>query len=346
MTTRTGRTHHHQKPYRWLLLAILLGLAPLPAAAQVRGVVVDAQERPLPRVIVELWDGDARTAATETDERGRFGLGGGAGPGPFMLTARRVGLRTQAVQVTSTDTALVLRMEARPVALAPLTVAAAPRRICPNREDPAARALWERMRGRYWQPTMDSVFVFSFMETRSGVAAKADVDRPEVGRTRTGWTTSSLVHANPRFMHLSGYATRASGGAGERTAFWHYRALDQGGIQDFTGEYFGAVHTFSIVDHDPARPVIGFCPRGRPRDTGQIEGALVLRPDTTLGEARWTFRTPRPDEDAGGEASYYPPNPGLGNALLARESLFWRKTNPPHYYFESHAFTAWHPRRR
>jgi hypothetical protein len=142
-------------------------------------------------------------------------------------------------------------------------------------------------------------------------------------------------------MALSGYATDAAGGVGERTASWSYRALDQGSIQDFTGDYFGTAHTFSILHQAAGETTIAFCPRGRMGRTGQIEGMLVLGADTTLQRAQWSFRTPYPDEDAGGEASYDPPDPALGRALLVRESIFWRKTNPPRYYFEGHRFSGW-----
>jgi hypothetical protein len=237
-------------------------------------------------------------------------------------------------------------MEVRPVTLAPVTVASSRARTCPNREDPRARALWERMRSRYWQPGGDTPAVFGFMEIRSGTGEKADAHRPEAGRVSPGWTTGALVLAYPEFMALSGYADRAMGGVGERTASWSYRALDDGTMQDFTGDHFGAVHTFSMLGQHAGGATVAFCPRERMRRTGQIEGALVLRADTTLEWARWVFRTPRPDEDAGGESSYEPPDPALGRALLARESVFWRKTSGGRYYFEAKTFTGWRLRDR
>lgn len=322
-----------------LLVAILAALAPLPVAAQVRGWVVDAG-RAVPGAVVELWV-DARLAAgTQTDADGWFVLDAKAEDG-MMLTVRRLGLQTRTIRLSAEDAVLLVLMHVQPVVLQPVSVAATRRRTCPNREDPRARALWERMRGRYWQPGADSVFVFGFMEFRRGTGQKADAWDPAAGRTSAGWTTGALVIAHPELMALSGYADDAAGGAGERTASWSYRALDQGTIQDFTGDYFGAAHTFSILHQAAGETTIAFCPRGRMGRTGQIEGTLVLAADTTLQRAQWSFRTPQPDEDAGGEASYYPPDPALGRALLVRESIFWRKTNPPRYYFEGHRFSGW-----
>lgn len=326
---------------RFLAVAAILAVSASPAVAQVRGRVVDAAERPVAGAIVELWMDSRPAGAAETDDGGVFRIEARQAEGGMMLTVRRVGLRTRTIGLAFPDTALVVRMEAQPVILQPLAVQATPRPPCPNREDPRARALWEAMRGRYWQPGEDSVFVFAFMESRSGVGKKADAWDAAAGRMTTGWITGALVQAHPEWMARSGYATDAAGGVGERTANWDYRALDSGSLQDFTGEYFGAAHTFSILHASAERTAIAFCPRGRMGRTGQIAGTLQIAADTTLHLARWTFRTPRPDEDAGGEATFYPPDPALGNALLARASIFWRRTNPPRYYFEGHAFTGW-----
>jgi hypothetical protein len=321
---------------------VLIALAATPAAAQVRGRVVDAADRPVAGALVELWVNSRPAAAAETDARGGFQLSNVQADDGMMLTVRRLGLQTRTLRLAAADTALVVRMEVQPVVLQPLSVTATRRPPCPNREDPRARALWEAMRGRYWQPEADTVFVFGFLEERSGVGAKADAWDPEAGRVSAGWTTGALIDADPRWMRLSGYANSAAGGVGERTAYWSYRALDHGSMQDFTGEHFGAVHTLSILHQAADRTTaIAFCPRERMGNTGQIEGTLVVAADTTLHLARWTFRTPRPDEDAGGEATYYAPEAALGNALLTRETIFWRKTNPPRYYFEGKKYSGW-----
>ncbi|HYW12981.1 MAG TPA: carboxypeptidase-like regulatory domain-containing protein [Longimicrobium sp.] len=334
-------------PFRIRSLFVVLLLAPtiaLPAGAQVRGRVVDAADRPVAGAVVELWLSSravAAAAAAETDAQGTFAIGAAAGEGGRMLTVRRMGLHTRTLPLAPGDTVLVVRMTALPVVLQPLAVTAARRPPCPNREDPRARALWERMRGRYWQAGADSVHVFGFLEIRSGTGSREDVVEPAAGTVSAGWATGALIDADPVWMRRSGYATSAAGGAGERTAFWDYRALDQGVLQDFTGVYFGEAHTLSLVPLAAEGMMIAFCPRGRMERTGQIEGTLELAWDTTLRLARWSFRTRPPDEEAGGEASYYAPDPALGNALLARETLFWRKTRPPRVYFEAHAYTGW-----
>jgi hypothetical protein len=318
---------------------LLASMVPDALTSQTRGTVLDPLERPVANAIVELWEGSRLAAGAESDREGHFEIGA-APAGALSLTVRRLGFRTRTMELTRADTVVVVTMETQPLVLDELSVFVAPRRLCPNREDPRARTLWEEMRSRYWQLSMDSVFVHGFMEIRSGTGEEGDAFRPEAGRTRSGWTTGALVSAHPELMLRSGYASRADGGPGERTAFWYYRALDHGAMQDFAGSYFGSAHTLSIVSAaDPA--VIAFCPRARTAELGQIEGTLHLRPDGTLRMARWQFVTPRPDEDAGGEASYYAPNDRLGAALLAQETFFWRRSGSRRYYFEGRTFTGW-----
>lgn len=333
------------RPMAWTM-AIVIGtvLGAASAGAQIRGVVVDGAQRPVEEATVELWLAERPVARMLTDEQGRFQIPGGPAEGMLMLTIRRMGLAAQAIPLASRDTTLRVTMEAQTLSLRPIAVEASAGRLCPRREEPEARALWTAMRGRYWQSDQPEVPLFGFIEFRSGVGEKSDAFDPAAGRTGPMWTRGPLIIAYPELMVRSGYATRAQGGVGERTAFWDYRALDGGTTQDFTGDFFGQAHTFSILRRTAEETTIAFCPRERMGRTGQVQGTLVVLADTTLGSARWTFRTPAPDEDAGGEASFHRPDPTFGGALLARESVFWRKTGRHRYYYEAQRFTAWRPR--
>jgi hypothetical protein len=313
-----------------------------PATSQVRGAVIESSGRPVSGVVVEAWARGRTVESVQTDEQGRFAISGRAQVSEAVfLSFRGMGYRTRTLALPSQDSSVQVVLEAAPLALAPVTVSAAPRRLCPNVEDPRARMLWERMRSRYWPEHADTVFIFGFIEVRRGTGTKLDVDLAETGRSTHGWTTSALVTAAPEAMARSGYATPAAGGAGERTAFWTYRALDHGQMQDFTGAYFGQAHTFALLQAGPTQMMISFCPRTRQPLVGHIEGVLTFSGDTILTTARWDFRTPRPDEDAGGEASYYQPESATGRALLAHQTRFWRKTTGGRYYFETHEFVDW-----
>jgi hypothetical protein len=258
---------------------------------------------------------------------------------PLVLSVRRIGFETVVIDLASSDTTVTLRLLPRPIALAPLSVTAHAR-TCPNREDAHARALWERARARYWQPNHEPVELFGLMEVRRGVGARHDAFDREIGSVTAGWTQGAPIIAHPT-MSRTGYAISVTTSLGERSAFWFYRALDHGMMQDFTGDFFGGAHTISLVHSGSDRFVIGFCPRERLRRVGQIEGVLILNADTTLAGAQWRFRTPRPDEDAGGETVYYPPDRSLRSVLLVEESWYWRRTTNGRYYFENRNYTGW-----
>jgi hypothetical protein len=328
------------RPRLWICaLALLAALGPRGAEAQVRVVVADTAGAPIADASVHVWSGTRFLGRGDTDARGTLRLRNAA-VDSLTLTIHRLGFQTRIVSLPAVDTALLVRMEPAPVRLAPVTVASSGRRLCPNREDPRARALWTAMRARYWQPSVAPVAVFALFEKRSGVGTRTEAYDPAAGEQALGWTDDGLIIAHPELMVRSGYATRANGGSGERTAFWTYRYLDDGKMQDFTGDFFGQAHTFSSMIED-GETILVFCPRERMQRTGQIEGTLRLDSALILVESAWRFRTPAPDEDAGGEAVYALPDTALGRALLVRESLFWRKTNGGRYYFEAKAFTGW-----
>lgn len=322
-----------------LLCGVLLLIAAGPAAAQIRGVVVDAAGEPVHGAVVESWDGQRRVDAADSDSAGGFRLGGTAGRAPLVLTVRRLGMRTRVMEMGPADSVVRVRMEAQALVMAPL-VAASETRICPNRDDPRARMLWERMRSRYWNDPADSVRVFALVESWSGTVPREEIGSRDGASATAGWTESqpsrSLLD-----VRRSGYAWRRSGFSGERTEQWFYVHLDGGAWQHFTLPDFGALHTLSIVRAGAEGTVIGFCPRERMGRAGQIQGTLEVGADTTLAAAKWRFRTPRPVEDAGGEAVYQPPDTALHRLLLAEETLFWKRAADGRFYFEAAQHGGW-----
>jgi hypothetical protein len=315
---------------RSLALVLAIGLAPR-LQAQVRGRVVDESARPVARATVELWAARERIAGAESDADGAFVLGSAAAEGALAVTVRRIGFQTRVIDVASADTTLVLRMVAAPVTLAPVT-ATARRRVCPHRDDPRARAAWERMRSRYWQAGADSLYVFGLVEFYTDTVARAEIGVP--GQPILGWTEDTFPWGADPFVPIQGYAFRSRVSNGDRTTFWNYMQLDAGTAQHFTQEMFGRMHTLAFVPGAAGETVIGFCPRERLGENGQIEGTLTLRPDNTLARAQWVFRTREPVEDAGGEADYLPPDPKMRSLLLAETTRFWRKIPRGEYYFE------------
>jgi hypothetical protein len=315
---------------RWLALVLTIGPAPrLPA--QVQGRIVDEAARPVAGATVELWAARERESGVESDAAGAFTLGRPMAAGALTLTVRRIGFRTRVIDLASADTTLVVRMVAAPVTLAPVT-ATARRRICPHRDDPRARAAWERMRSWYWQADADSLYVFGLVEFYTDTVPRTEIGIP--GQPVLGWTENTFPRGADPFVPIQGYAFRSRVSNGDRTTFWNYIQLDAGTAQHFTQPMFGRMHTLAFVPGAAGETVIGFCPRERLGEQGQIEGTLTLRPDHTLARAQWVFRTREPVEDAGGEADYLPPDPRLRSLLLAESTRFWRKIPRGEYYFE------------
>lgn len=321
-----------------LCLALMLAIGSTPGLhAQVQGRIVDDAARPIAGATVELWAARERVSGAESDAIGAFTLGRPAAEGALTLTVRRIGYRTRVLHLPSADTTLLVSMVLAPVTLAPVT-ATARRRICPHRDDPRARAAWERMRSRYWQEGADSLRVFGLMEMHRDTVARADIGRP--GRTVIGWELGALPWGADPFLPIQGYAFRNGASTGDRATFWSYMHLDAGTAQHFTQTMFARMHTLAFVPGAAGEMVIGFCPRERLGEKGQIEGTLTLRPDNTLAHAQWGFRTRDPVEDAGGEASYLPPDPHFHSILLAETTLFWRKIPRGEYYVEHERYSG------
>lgn len=326
---------------RVLLFVVVILASPVTVSAQVAGVIVDAARRPVQGATIDVWRSSRRLARAISDSAGRFHVVLAAGGYPVTVSVRHLGLKTRVVDLAAPEDSLTIQMETQPVTLSPVVIAATVRRVCPNREDPRARAAWERMRRLYWQEGMDTVLVFGLLEFRTGKGARSDVGSPGVGRVTAAWSYGAVSTSSSYYLPLAGYARSASGSTGERTASWWYFPLDDGLQQNFTVGQFGAAHTFSIVSESAAGRVVGFCPRERLGARGQIEGTLVIAQDGSLSSARWAYRTRPPLEDAGGQATYFPPDPRLGRALLSQDGLFWRRTTQGDYYFEHRAYTAW-----
>lgn len=280
-----------------------------------------------------------RISTAETDSAGMFEFQPSAVEGSLQLTVRHIGFAPRVLEVAVTDTALMLRMEDAPIIL-PTVIAAGRRgRLCPNREDPRARALWEAMRNRYWQEPVGYPPVFGLAQFEVDTVPRENIGAEDMGRTVTGWVEH--VRQRESLIPAAGYAFRSAGSVTDRTTFWWYSSLDNGTSQHFTQPLFGQLHKFAFAAGVPGQLVVSFCPRERLGEKGQIEGTLTLRGDTTLARAGWTFRTREPSENAGGEATYLPPDPGMRRLLLGEATLFWRQLPNKQYYVERERYAGW-----
>ncbi|MET0398514.1 MAG: carboxypeptidase-like regulatory domain-containing protein [Longimicrobiaceae bacterium] len=326
------------------LSVLLIGVPGSPAAAQLRGVIADPDGRPVPGATVELWGASARLGRTTTDARGEFGFTAEAAAGAGAVTVQRIGF-APLTRAVAPPASLELRLEPLAVPLPELRSRTA-RRACPNREEPAARRLWEAARRRY-DAGIASRGISSVSRTWSGIVDARDVgivdeDRMH-GATAGGHGEATGVDGMVRRW---GYAAPKSLGyipwgiSWQDDFFaWSYPALHERYAYHFAGDTFGALHALSVLSAGDGATTLGFCPRGRERTA--IEGTLTLGADGSFLSAAWSFRTPRPREDAGGEVVFAPRSTGV-RPLLPVRGVFWRRMGGSRRYWQrASTYTAW-----
>ena len=315
-----------------------------PAAAQVRGVVTGPDGRPVPAATVELWGADARLGRTATDAQGRFGFPADAAAGAGSLTVQRIGF-APLTRTVAPPASLELRLEPLAVSLPELRSGTA-RRACPNREDPAARGAWEDGRRRY-DPGVAARGVAFVARMLAGTVDAREVGIVDEDRLQpASGSAAGGGRGVDGMIRRWGYAAPKSLGyipwgiSWQDDYFaWSYPALHERYAYHFAGDEFGALHTLSVFAGSGDETTLAFCPRDRER-TG-IEGTLTLGPDGEFLSAAWSFRTPKPREDAGGEVVFAPRSTGV-RPLLPVRGVFWRRLAGSRRYWQRAAsYTAW-----
>ncbi len=334
-------------PLRPLLAALALLLCAAPAAAQLRGVVADAAGRPLAGATVELWSPRGRAGAALTEADGAFLFDAARAREAVTLAVRRIGYRPRTLPVPRDGEARV-RLEAEPLALPALTAAVAAR-ACPNREVPEARRLWEAARRRYAAVPAGREISVRHLVSRGEVSpgAVGELDEVDLAPSVSGYSPA-YSSAVSRGVAERGYAfAQAWKAPGFRSpdpdfVAWHYPALHSWYATHFASDLFGERHVLSIRRRGAEGISLSFCPVLT--DAPWIEGTIVLSPDTAFLSASWSFHTPRPDEDAGGEVAFTPvdrrdPLPPL---LLPARGIFWRRVfGSEDYHQRGDVFLHW-----
>ncbi len=327
-----------------VLPLVLLAVLKSPAAAQVSGVVAGPDGRPVPAATVELWGADARLGRAATDAEGRFAFTAEAAAGAGSLTVRRIGF-AQLARAVAPPSSLELRLEPLAVALPELRPGTA-RKACPNREDPAARRLWDAGRRRY-DRAIESRGVAAVTRMSAGIVDARDVGIVDEDRMSAATSFSSGRSGGVDGMiRRWGYAAPKSVGyipwgiSWEDDYFaWSYPALNERYAYHFAGDLFGGLHTLSVHSAGGGETTLAFCPRDRERPG--LEGTLTLGPDTGFLSAAWSFRTPRPREDAGAEVVFAPRSAGV-RPLFPVRGVFWRRMGGSRRYWQrAWTYTAW-----
>lgn len=315
-----------------------------PVLSQVEGLVVDDRHDPIDGVSVELWDGSERLGHRVTVSDGRFRFATPEAQASHELLLRRIGYRTARVTLPLAPPARIA-LEPQAIELEGVVVEGRSEPICPNREDPAARDLWQAVASRYSRAS-DTLEIEGSMITFRDELHASEVGRhpPEHATPRgTTRSTGELRRIWRQVVADRGYGYPVKHGS-VRTGvgLWAYPSLQNGFAEHFVDSLFAELHTLQREDLDGGTATLTFCPRRRARSAPVISGLLVIANDTSLVEAEWRFTTPSPTEHAGGRVVFLPrEHEDDKSFLLPATATFWRALPDDWFYRESRRFFAW-----
>jgi hypothetical protein len=315
--------------------------APREAPAQLRGAVVDAQGQPVPDVRLELWAPLRQLEVQRSTAAGSFAFAREHADSATAVIASRLGYRTANVALGESGQPLTIRMTAEAVQLQEISIRVRSAAPCPNRDEPEARALWEAAAARY-DRSYERVGIVSTMMSTTDQVSRSRIGQVDEARLRPARRGTSAL---PRSIEpRTGYGYRVEASIEPDFASWHYKELGSHQAQHFIDPSFGVYNSLSIRARSPEGVVLAFCSRSLDRQAVGIQGTLTLSPTNAIMEATWTFRTPRPEEEAGGEVTFVPR--GDGNRplwLVPAMSLYWRAVvgRPSDAFQRYERFSEW-----
>lgn len=342
----TGAARHviatRRRALRIPVALFALSLLARPAAGQLEVTVVAPNGEPIAAAQVELWSGMKRGVMRVADRRGQVHFTAVEASAAVAVMARRIGFapRRAPLPPGAPELRVVLEPTAR---VLPEISVASETPGCPQKEDPAARKLWDVSRRRYDDTTtlgrlatlqyaageVDSDSVGQFDPARL-LAGQREANRPAVRGLRLDIAEHGYAWMLPERHYYWDYGV------------WGYPPLEADYAQHFTEALFGSRHTFTF-DHSARNDevVLHFCPRHR-KQSG-LEGTLRIGADGSFVSARWTYRNPKHDaEPAGAEAVFgAAPRPGGVPVLVAASGLFWRRLPSGRYYQRYQQYEGW-----
>lgn len=284
---------------RWLCIALWL---PLRFAAAQLVVHVEAGGFGLPGAEVSAWGRHGRLAGAYTDAAGvaRLHFDRGQATGGFV-TARRLGYAPVRVDIPEADSLTVALVQV-PTSLPAVSVHSRELR-CPAVTDSAAEKLWAVAAARYrssaeyptWLGYVDAFGDESVTAEERGFGDELRLHRN--GTTISNSSSPLLLIPPPPYAVWERHADLG----GEYWA-WRYSPLEQFAAWHFTTSSFLHEHSLTMLGESGGATTLGFCARNRKQP--DIDGELVVGPDSLFRSARWQFRVPHDANDAGGEATF------------------------------------------
>lgn len=339
-----------------LYLVIGLTLLARPSAAQLRGAVRDSAGAPVADAFIEVWGASATPADVRSDRSGAFRIPADLLRGGERLSFRQWGYETRILALPVTDSILVVTLSSRPVIVEGLTAVALPARVaCPQPDDPRARRVWEAVRARYSPNSPDAAYRTMMLIGVEELAQPELHDFPEnrmrprpmywaANHDALNQTPQSLDNRVREFGYAWALPWQESWYRSYTEEFfaWNYAQLFSYRAGHFLSRTFGSLHTFSFAHDASDGTVLAFCPVGR--GLPSIQGFLRISRDTSLLNARMTFRTGSPTEDAGAAVTFRTRDRQVGAAapLLPESSTFWRRLFGTKRFTQySYKFVSW-----
>jgi hypothetical protein len=291
----------------------------------IEGIVRELSGEGIPSARVELWSDARLLAATRTDVSGAFRLEIEEPWSPrWRLEVSRLGYGPASVPVSSEGSAAEVLLTPAPLPLPGFEVEGQ-RDFCAAPESREARALWEAARTRH-AGGLDTLGIASYTHLRTDTIPTASEAGMGLFGAEPGQRASAplLRLSWDRRVERDGYAFRVRRSDRERSYdSWSYPPLEADFAPHFAEETFGRLHAFHLEFEDAGGWVLRFC--GTRTNRPYLEGSVEIGPDTLIRQVEWRFRTPEPDETAGGWAKFAPPPGDEGFApLLPTESMTWR----------------------
>ena len=328
-----------QPCYGWFVAALMACGATLATAQTV--VRVQAAGVPLGDVDVVAWDNDGRLAASRSDGLGiaRLVLARSVGAGAFLLI-RRMGFAPARVTFTGSDS-LTITLTEVPTSLPVLSVETTALR-CPSNGDTTADSVWRATASHYTAGLGRLYFQWSGGQVQETVTAD-----------QRGYGDGSAL----RLVYGGRYPTAAvPAGAAIDGSFpyawfeqhisllgeywrWRYRPLETFDAEHFLTPAFQARHAMMVLGRSGDAIVIGFC--ARDRDQAEIEGELQIGSDMFLRSARWFYRLPHDNEDAGADATFGVADFEGASYLVAVRGASWRRAGRNLYNQERYENFQW-----
>lgn len=306
------------------------------APAQIVGRISDPAGAPIAGATVAVWEGGIRRGIAQSRDDGYFIIRAGDGQPlrptrAWTLGARHLGYLPFVMRLVDDTDSVRVVLSKIPVELPP--VLARVEAHCPQDDAPAARAIWRAAASRYARNTRALPLWWQ------GDEALDEVPPEQLGSP----SRENLVSKNQ--YQISGYTRKLLGAdippvyaarldpitqsvltAGGRYHFWRYAELEGFDAPHFIEEDFGRLHDFSVAQQTQAGTVVVFCTaRSQLNVKQQMEGTLTFSSDSTLVSATWRFITPKPHENAGGEAMFGVAEFNHEQHLVSLQGLFWRR---------------------